>query len=97
MMSRLRYVLLLVVLMLAAPPGGGAIAQQAPEKPAPKEPQPPEQRPAPAKPAKPAKPAEEPRTCCRTCTKGKACGNSCIQRSLTCHKPPGCACDLKAD
>jgi len=23
----------------------------------------------------------------------KACGNSCISRSYTCHQPPGCACD----
>lgn len=32
-------------------------------------------------------------TCCRICSTGKACGNSCINRQLTCHKPPGCACD----
>ncbi len=31
--------------------------------------------------------------CCKTCRKGKACGNSCISRAKTCHKPPGCACD----
>ncbi len=31
--------------------------------------------------------------CCKTCSKGKACGNSCISRSYTCHQPPGCACD----
>ncbi len=31
--------------------------------------------------------------CCKTCRKGKACGNSCISRTKTCHKPPGCACD----
>ncbi len=31
--------------------------------------------------------------CCKICSKGKACGNSCISRSYTCHKPPGCACD----
>ena len=82
--------MLLVLLMLAATPAGEAIAQQKPEKPAPKEPQRPE-------PAKPAKPAEEPRTCCRTCSKGKACGNTCINRQLTCHKPPGCACDSGAN
>lgn len=35
-----------------------------------------------------------PRTqCCRVCSKGKACGNSCISRSFTCHKGHGCACD----
>ena len=31
--------------------------------------------------------------CCKVCSKGKACGNSCINRSYTCTKPPGCACD----
>ena len=32
-------------------------------------------------------------SCCRHCLKGKACGDSCISRSYTCHKPVGCACD----
>ena len=27
--------------------------------------------------------------CCKICTTGKACGNSCISRSYTCHQPPG--------
>lgn len=31
--------------------------------------------------------------CCKICTTGKACGDSCISRSYTCHKGPGCACD----
>ncbi len=31
--------------------------------------------------------------CCKICTKGKACGDSCISRSYTCRKGPGCACD----
>jgi hypothetical protein len=31
--------------------------------------------------------------CCRICTKGKACGNSCISVDKTCHQPPGCACN----
>jgi|GEM_PF-2882233 hypothetical protein len=31
--------------------------------------------------------------CCKTCSTGKACGDSCISRSYTCHKAPGCACD----
>lgn len=31
--------------------------------------------------------------CCKICRTGKACGNSCISRAYTCHKPPGCACD----
>ena len=32
-------------------------------------------------------------SCCKICRKGKACGNSCISRSYTCRKPPGCACN----
>ncbi|UXP32849.1 hypothetical protein N6H18_02605 [Reichenbachiella agarivorans] len=31
--------------------------------------------------------------CCKTCKKGKACGDSCIKKEYTCHKPKGCACD----
>ncbi len=31
--------------------------------------------------------------CCMYCTRGKACGNSCIARWKTCHQPIGCACD----
>lgn len=31
--------------------------------------------------------------CCRVCTRGKACGNSCISRDKQCYQPPGCACD----
>jgi hypothetical protein len=31
--------------------------------------------------------------CCKTCSAGKACGDSCIARSKTCHKGKGCACD----
>lgn len=31
--------------------------------------------------------------CCKICSKGKACGDSCISRSYQCHKGPGCACD----
>ncbi len=30
--------------------------------------------------------------CCKRCSKGKPCGNSCIARSKSCHKGPGCAC-----
>ena len=42
-----------------------------------------------------AAPARQPavRPCCRVCRRGKACGNSCIARNLTCHQPPGCACN----
>jgi hypothetical protein len=33
--------------------------------------------------------------CCRVCSSGKACGNSCISRDKQCHQPRGCACDAK--
>lgn len=37
---------------------------------------------------------EEPeRVCCKICSTGKACGDSCISRSKQCHKGPGCACE----
>ena len=31
--------------------------------------------------------------CCKVCHKGKACGDTCISRSNTCHVGQGCACD----
>ena len=31
--------------------------------------------------------------CCKVCSKGKACGDSCIARDKECHKGKGCACD----
>jgi hypothetical protein len=31
--------------------------------------------------------------CCKICSKGKACGNTCIRRDYTCHVGRGCACD----
>ena len=31
--------------------------------------------------------------CCKQCSKGKACGNSCISRAKSCNKGSGCACD----
>jgi hypothetical protein len=31
--------------------------------------------------------------CCKVCSAGKACGNSCIARWKTCHKGKGCACN----
>jgi len=44
--------------------------------------------------------AEAPRpvtspSCCRVCSTGKPCGNSCISRDKQCHQPPGCACGAK--
>jgi hypothetical protein len=32
-------------------------------------------------------------TCCKVCSVGKACGNTCISRNKTCHVGQGCACD----
>ena len=40
-----------------------------------------------------AAPAPAPRACCKICRKGKACGDTCINRGYTCHVGPGCACD----
>lgn len=38
-------------------------------------------------------PSPPPSQCCRVCTIGKACGNTCIAANLTCRTPPGCACN----
>ncbi len=38
------------------------------------------------------RPAPPPVPCCKHCTKGCPCGNSCISCQKVCHKPPGCAC-----
>jgi beta-lactamase superfamily II metal-dependent hydrolase len=38
---------------------------------------------------------EPSRACCRVCTRGKACGNSCINRGYQCRQPTGCACDAR--
>jgi hypothetical protein len=35
----------------------------------------------------------QPSGCCKICRKGKACGDSCIAASKTCHKGSGCACN----
>jgi len=32
------------------------------------------------------------RYCCKYCTKGKPCGDTCISVKYTCHVGPGCAC-----
>lgn len=32
------------------------------------------------------------RSCCKVCSRGCPCGNSCISCAKTCHKGPGCAC-----
>lgn len=33
--------------------------------------------------------------CCKMCSTGKACGDSCIAREYTCHEGNGCACNSK--
>jgi hypothetical protein len=33
------------------------------------------------------------RACCKVCTTGKACGDSCIAANKNCNKGPGCACN----
>lgn len=30
--------------------------------------------------------------CCKHCTKGQPCGNTCISAKSKCKSPPGCAC-----
>jgi beta-lactamase superfamily II metal-dependent hydrolase len=37
-------------------------------------------------------PPPPPSGCCKVCTTGKPCGDSCISSTLTCHVGPGCAC-----
>ena len=36
--------------------------------------------------------AQQGQACCKKCTKGQPCGNSCISASAKCKQPPGCAC-----
>lgn len=31
--------------------------------------------------------------CCKICTTGKACGDTCISKSYSCNVGPGCACN----
>lgn len=45
------------------------------------------------RPSTAAQAAPQTKPCCKICRKGKACGNSCINRNYTCRKPPGCACN----
>ena len=42
---------------------------------------------------------DEPATgsCCRRCSTGKPCGNTCIARNRTCRAGPGCACSLNGE
>ncbi|MEQ9467437.1 MAG: hypothetical protein RLN88_08500 [Ekhidna sp.] len=32
--------------------------------------------------------------CCKKCSVGKACGDSCIDQDIDCNEGPGCACDV---
>ncbi len=32
------------------------------------------------------------KSCCKRCTRGQPCGNTCISKKATCNNPPGCAC-----
>jgi len=36
--------------------------------------------------------AQQGQKCCKRCSKGQPCGNSCIAASAKCKQPPGCAC-----
>lgn len=66
-----------------------ATPKAAPKQQAPVAPAVPRPAPAPV-----TKPAPTPvKSCCKVCSKGKACGDSCISRDKTCHKGVGCACD----
>jgi len=37
--------------------------------------------------------SHSPDPCCKHCRTGCACGDSCINCSYQCTKPPGCACN----
>jgi hypothetical protein len=43
--------------------------------------------------ASPVLGAVEAGVCCKVCSAGKACGDSCVSRSKTCNKGRGCACN----
>jgi hypothetical protein len=79
---------LLAVATLVATPASEVVAQRAPETPVRETPKRQEREHPKRK-----QPTEDPQSCCRVCDKGKACGNTCINRRLMCHKPPGCACN----
>jgi len=42
-------------------------------------------------------PTPTPPGCCKVCTTGKPCGDTCIARDLTCHVGPGCACSTAGE
>jgi hypothetical protein len=51
--------------------------------------------PAPSKPAwlHSTNASDQSQVCCKICTVGKACGDTCISRDKDCHVGRGCACD----
>ena len=36
--------------------------------------------------------AQQGQTCCKQCSKGQPCGNTCISAKSKCKSAPGCAC-----
>lgn len=36
---------------------------------------------------------DQDQSCCKVCSQGKACGDTCIAVDATCSQPAGCACD----
>lgn len=38
------------------------------------------------------RPVKNDDACCKHCTKGQPCGNTCISAKAKCKSPPGCAC-----
>jgi hypothetical protein len=79
-------------------PGSGTAAAPVPAQPPPPAPTPtPRAIPNPPASLPTATPRPDPpsntRACCRVCTTGKACGDSCISRSVTCRVGAGCACN----
>ena len=36
--------------------------------------------------------AQQEKSCCRHCSKGQPCENTCISAKSKCKSPPGCAC-----
>lgn len=53
---------------------------------------PPIEEPPPATAETPSYDPVPPAGCCRVCTRGKPCGDTCIAQDRECHRPPGCAC-----
>lgn len=45
----------------------------------------------------PPPPPPPPKTCCKYCTTGKPCGDSCIAKDEICHITGGCACGAAFD